>query len=51
MMNDKQVKAIVATLLRMYDIEPLGPLPKPDYEAMVVGPKGSPMVRFKRRKN
>jgi len=46
-----QVKAIVATLLRLYDIEPIGDLPKPDYEAMVVGPKGSPMVKFKRRKD
>lgn len=44
-----QVKAIMATVLRLYDIEPIGPLPKPDYEAMVVGPKGTPLVRFKRR--
>ena len=45
-----QVKAILATLLRLYDIEPLGPIPAPDYEAMVVGPKGKPMVRFTKRK-
>mmetsp|Transcript_49912 Transcript_49912/g.100497 ORF Transcript_49912/g.100497 Transcript_49912/m.100497 type:complete len:495 (+) Transcript_49912:69-1553(+) len=46
-----QVKAIVATLLRLYELEPLSDsMPKPNYEAMVVGPKGSPMVRFKRRK-
>ena len=45
------MKAIVATLMRLYEIEPLGPIPVPDYEAMVVGPKGSPMVKFKRRKD
>jgi len=45
-----QVKAILATLLRTYDLEALGPLPLPDYEAMVVGPKGSPMVKYKRKK-
>jgi len=45
-----QAKTIVATLLRLYDIEPLTEFPKPDYEAMVVGPKGKPMVKFTRRK-
>ena len=44
-----QVKVILATMLRLYDVEPLGALPEPDYEAMVVGPKGSPMVKFKLR--
>ena len=44
-----QVKVILATMLRLYDVEPVGALPEPDYEAMVVGPKGSPMVKFKLR--
>ena len=45
------MKAIVATLMRLYEIEPLGPIPVPDYEAMVVGPKGPVMVRFRKRQN
>jgi len=44
-----QVKTILATLFSKYEIEMLGPLPEPDYTAMVVGPKGHPMVRYKRR--
>lgn len=44
-----QVKTILATLLSQYEIEMLGDMPEPDYTAMVVGPKGSPMVRYKRR--
>lgn len=46
-----QVKTIVATLLSKYEIEPLDPLPEPDYTAMVVGPKGTPRVRYRLRKN
>lgn len=46
-----QVKTILATILSKYEIEMLGPLPEPDYTAMVVGPKGKPMCRYKRRKN
>lgn len=46
-----QVKTIVATLLSKYEIEPLDPLPEADYTAMVVGPKGTPRVRYRLRKN
>mmetsp|Transcript_22025 Transcript_22025/g.28729 ORF Transcript_22025/g.28729 Transcript_22025/m.28729 type:complete len:496 (-) Transcript_22025:214-1701(-) len=46
-----QVKTIVATMLRLYEVEAIGDMPKPNYEAMVVGPKGTPMVRYKLRKN
>jgi len=45
-----QVKTVVATMLRLYEIEPIGDLPKPNYEAMVVGPLGKPMIKFKKRK-
>lgn len=46
-----QVKAIVATMLRLYEIEPVEKeLPKANYEAMVVGPIGKPMIRYKKRK-
>jgi len=47
-----QVKTIVAMLLRKFEIEPLGPLPSPNYHAMVVGPvqaNKATMIRYKRR--
>ena len=45
-----QVKTIVATMLRLYEIEPVEvELPKANYEAMVVGPIGKPMIKFKKR--
>lgn len=33
-----QVKTIVSMLLRKFELTPVGPLPKPNYAAMVVGP-------------
>lgn len=33
-----QVKTVLATVLRDYDFELLGPLPEPNYHTMVVGP-------------
>ena len=37
-------------LLRQFELTPLGPMPKPNYKVMVVGPEQPTMVRFKRRK-
>lgn len=48
-----QVKAIVTIMLRRYELRAVGPLPKPNYEAMVVGPlqtNNSCIVEYKRRK-
>lgn len=45
-----QVKTILSVLFRMYDIELLcEKFPEPDYQAMVVGPKGDCRIRFKKR--
>lgn len=45
-----QVKTIVSILLRRFELEVVGDLPKPNYAAMVVGPeeKGR-KIRFKKR--
>lgn len=48
-----QVKTIVSILLRRFELEAMGPLPKPNHQAMVVGPlqtNNGTMVRFKLRK-
>ncbi|CCW63519.1 unnamed protein product [Phytomonas sp. EM1] len=46
-----QVKTILATVLREFDFEPIGPLPEPDYHTMVVGPTASQCrVRYIRKK-
>ena len=47
-----QVKTIVSLLLRRFELEPVGPLPKPNHAAMVVGPlqtNRSCVVRSRRR--
>jgi sterol 14-demethylase len=44
-----QIKTIWSVILRDYDLEPVGPLPLPDYSAMVVGPKPPCLVRWRRR--
>lgn len=44
-----QVKTIWAVLLRTFELTAVGPLPKPDFGAMVVGPKGATTVRYRRR--
>jgi sterol 14-demethylase len=45
-----QVKTILSVLFREYDIEMVSDeMPEIDYEAMVVGPKGNCMVRYKKR--
>ncbi|KAF6003280.1 hypothetical protein F1559_002642 [Cyanidiococcus yangmingshanensis] len=44
-----QIKTIWSVLLRDFDLEPLGPLPPPDYNAMVVGPKPPCLVQWRRR--
>lgn len=43
------MKAIWSVLLRNFDFEPLDPVPEPDYESMVIGPKAA-RVRFTRKK-
>ena len=45
-----QVKVIWSVLLRNFEIELAQPLNVPDYECMVVGPKGPCNIRYKRRK-
>jgi sterol 14-demethylase len=48
-----QVKTIVAMLLRRFELEAMGPLPEPNYQAMVVGPvqaNNSTRVRYRLRK-
>ena len=44
-----QVKTILSWLNRNYDMEIVSEFPEPDYTAMVVGPKGKPMVRYVRK--
>merc|ERR1719197_1134418 len=34
-----QIKSIWSVLLRNFDMEVVGPVPEPDYKALVVGPK------------
>lgn len=44
-----QVKTIVATLVRRYRLEAVDPMPETNYKAMVVGPTGTPRIRYQRR--
>jgi sterol 14-demethylase len=44
-----QIKTVWSVLLRKFDLELISPLPEPNYEAMVVGPKGPSLVKYKRR--
>ena len=44
-----QIKTIWSVLLRDFDMEAVGALPQPDYDAMVVGPKPPCLVRWRRR--
>ena len=48
-----QVKTIVSILMRRFEIEAVGPLPKPNHQAMVVGPlqtNNSCVIKYRRRK-
>mmetsp|Transcript_13108 Transcript_13108/g.15840 ORF Transcript_13108/g.15840 Transcript_13108/m.15840 type:complete len:491 (-) Transcript_13108:705-2177(-) len=45
-----QVKTIWSYLLRNFDFELVSPCPEPNYDAMVVGPKGECKVKYTRRK-
>ncbi|EKX39609.1 p450 superfamily protein [Guillardia theta CCMP2712] len=45
-----QIKTIWAYLLRNFEMEAVGPLPSPNYEALVVGPKHPCLIRYVRRK-
>lgn len=44
-----QIKSIWSVLLRNFDFEMLDPVPEPDYDSMVIGPKAA-RVRYVRRK-
>ena len=45
-----QVKTLVSVLLRQYEFELIEQkLPEVNYESMVAGPKGTVMVRYKKR--
>lgn len=44
-----QIKTIWSVLLRNFDIELVGELPKPDYTAMVVGPAHPCLLRYTRK--
>ncbi|EPS63299.1 obtusifoliol-14-demethylase [Genlisea aurea] len=44
-----QIKSIWSHLLRNFEMELVSPFPEIDWNAMVVGVKGSVMVRYKRR--
>ena len=44
-----QIKTIWSVLLRNFELELVGDLPKPDYSAMVVGPTHPCTIKYKRR--
>ncbi|KAF6265917.1 sterol 14 desaturase [Scenedesmus sp. NREL 46B-D3] len=44
-----QIKSIWSVMLRNFDFEMLGPVPAPDYDSMVIGPKPA-RIRYTRRK-
>ncbi|KAH7296629.1 hypothetical protein KP509_26G031400 [Ceratopteris richardii] len=44
-----QIKTIWSHLFRNFELELIPPFPEIDWDAMVVGPKGKVMVRYKRR--
>ena len=44
-----QAKTILSVLLREYNIEIVGELPPPDFDAMLLGPKGKCTVRYTKR--
>ena len=45
-----QIKVIWSVIIRNFELELSGPLPEPDYAAMVVGPKPPCKIRYRRRK-
>ena len=44
-----QIRTILTVLMSMYDLELVGEFPEPDYESIVVMPKGNNLVRYKRK--
>ncbi len=44
-----QIKSIWSVMLREFEFEMLDPVPEPDYDSMVIGPKPA-RVRYTRRK-
>ena len=45
-----QLKVILAVILKKYRLEMISAFPEPDYDAMVVGPKGPCLVKYTRCK-
>lgn len=43
------MKTILSVLLREYHLEILGEFPKPDFEALIAGPKGKCYVRYTKK--
>lgn len=44
-----QAKAVLSVMLRDWEIEPVGPMPKPNFAAIVVGPDVGTPIRVRRR--
>eukprot|EP00287_Rhodomonas_sp_CCMP768_P014655 CAMPEP_0196758384 /NCGR_PEP_ID=MMETSP1091-20130531/104159_1 /TAXON_ID=302021 /ORGANISM="Rhodomonas sp., Strain CCMP768" /LENGTH=441 /DNA_ID=CAMNT_0042107203 /DNA_START=239 /DNA_END=1564 /DNA_ORIENTATION=+ len=44
-----QIMTIWSYLLRNFELEAVGPLPQPNYEALVVGPAPPALIKYKRR--
>ena len=44
-----QTKTILSVLLREYTIELIGDVPPPDFEALMLGPKGKCNIRYTKR--
>lgn len=45
-----QIKTIWSVLMRNFELEAISDFPEPDYSAVVVGPKGDCMMRFRRKR-
>merc|ERR1711916_65867 len=45
-----QIRTILSVIFSKYELDLTTPFPEPNYEAMVVPPKGVNMVKFSRRK-
>lgn len=44
-----QIKSVLIKLLTTFELEMIGDFPKPNYESIVVGPKGDTKIRYRRR--
>lgn len=46
-----QIKTIWTVLIRSFDLEPVGDLSQPDYNAMVVGPRPPCLLKYRKKKD